>query len=104
MESNESIVVRDRIVLSRSTHKFSSDLRTMAPRKTIFATRFHCGTTVDEVKNYVSAKTNCNLPKDIQICKIRAKIRTFFKIIVPLENFQEIVNSKFWFVNFFTTK
>lgn len=59
------IVVPDGTVSSRSINE--PTLRTIAPRKTIFATRFLCDTTVEEVKNYITAKINSKMPENFKV-------------------------------------
>lgn len=72
------------------------ELRTIPPRKTVFATRFHYDTTVDEIKNFIKTKFNDKLPENVLIFKINSRNRASFKIIVPVELFDLIVNPIFW--------
>lgn len=71
-------------------------LRTIPPKKTIFATRFAQDTTAAEMKSFVMSKIqNVNL-EEILVYKMNSRYRASFKIIVPEDLFQQIVNPDFW--------
>ena len=72
------------------------ELRILPPRKTIFATRFYHDTTVDDIRNYMKVKFNNVIPDNVNIYKINARNRASFKIIVPVELFDQVVNTNFW--------
>ena len=75
----------------------SMELKTISPKKkTIFATRFAVDTNVEDMKFYILSKIkNCN-PDEILLFKINSRKRGSFKIIVPDNLFQQIVNPEFW--------
>lgn len=75
----------------------STVLKVVSPKKTIFAARFAPETTTDAVINYVKQKIGRDI--DILVFKFKyseQRSKSSFKIIVPEENFDTIVNPDFW--------
>lgn len=93
--SNPSLPPKINTLVQKSVER-NGELRTISPRKTIFATRFHYDTTVDEIKNFIKNKFNDEMPENLLVFKINTRNRASFKIIVPAELFDQIVNRTFW--------
>lgn len=72
------------------------ELRTIPPKKTIFATRFAQDTTTEEMKHHVLANIQNCVPDDIIVYKMNSRNRASFKIIVPEDLFPKIVDRAFW--------
>ena len=71
-------------------------LKIIAPRKTVFASRFSVDTTVNDVEFYIKTNLGIEDCNDVQIYKINARNRASFKIIVPESIFDSLVNPQFW--------
>lgn len=72
-------------------------LKIISPKKTIFAARFSSDTTTEAITQYIKHKVGFDI--DVTVFKFKySEIRTksSFKIIVPEENFDTIVNPEFW--------
>lgn len=72
-------------------------LKVITPKRTIFAARFASETTTDAVKGYINYKLGYEI--DITVFKFKyseQRSKSSFKIIVPAENFDTIVNPNFW--------
>lgn len=72
-------------------------LKVISPKKTIFAARFASETTTDAVVHYIKHKIGNDI--DVTVFKFKyteRRSKCSFKIIVPEENFQTIVNTDFW--------
>ena len=84
-----------------SAKNHPKELRTISPKKTVFATRFAVDTNAEDIKFYILSKTkNCN-SDEIILFKINSINRASFKLIVPDNLFQQIVNPEFWPKNAF---
>lgn len=90
--SNSTIMNHQNI----STISQQRELRTITPKKTIFATRFALDTKAEEMKFYILSKISNCCQDEIRVFKINSKNRASFKIIVPENLFQQIVNPEFW--------
>lgn len=71
-------------------------LRIIPPKKTIFATRFAYDTSAKDVEYYIQTKLSTDVSKDIQVYRINVRNRASFKIIVPEDLFDQIVDLSFW--------
>lgn len=72
-------------------------LKIISPKKTIFAARFASETTTDDVAEYIKQKLGYEI--DITVFKFKYsehRSKSSFKIIVPEDNFDTIVNNDFW--------
>lgn len=65
-------------------------------RKSIFATRFVFDTSVNDIEAYIKGNIAKELYNDIQIFKINSRNRASFKILVPVNIFEKIVDPGFW--------
>ena len=73
-----------------------NELRNIFPKTTKFAARFVVDTIAEDMKFYILSKIkNCN-PDEILLFKINSRNRTSFRIIIPENLFQQIVNPEFW--------
>ncbi|KNC33884.1 hypothetical protein FF38_14260 [Lucilia cuprina] len=70
-------------------------VKTIPPRKTIFATRFALDTTVNDVDYHIKSNLGMELYNDVQVFKINARNRASFKIIVPESIYDRLVHPKF---------
>ncbi|XP_058985094.1 uncharacterized protein LOC131805650 [Musca domestica] len=77
----------------------TDQLIVVAPRKTIFVSRLHPDTTVDNLRSYIETKIP-NLPdngiKILKFNKSQPRDISSFKIITPAKLFNLIVNRTFW--------
>ena len=77
----------------------TDQLIVVAPRKTIFVSRLHPDTTVDNLRTYIKTKIP-NLPdngiKIFKFNKSQPRDISSFKIITPAKLFNLIVNRTFW--------
>ncbi|XP_075150868.1 uncharacterized protein LOC142224977 [Haematobia irritans] len=72
-------------------------LRVLPPMKTIFAARFAPETTEDDIHFYIKSKLNANV--DIKVSKLQfveRRNKSSFKIFVPEDIFDTVVNPEFW--------
>lgn len=73
------------------------ELKVLAPMKTVFAARFAANTTVEDISHYI--KTRLKTDIDLKIYKFKYSVKrskSSFKIIVPVDNFNDVVNPAFW--------
>lgn len=71
-------------------------LKTIPPRKTIFASRFACDTTTEDISSFLQSKVDISTLDNISIYKMNSRNRASFKIIVPEYLFELIVNPGIW--------
>lgn len=72
-------------------------LKVVSKKKTIFAARFAAETTEDDVAYYVKNKLGANI--EVNVFKFKyfeKRSKSSFKVIVPEEVFETVVNPDFW--------
>lgn len=72
-------------------------LKVVSMKKTIFAARFAAETTEEDIDFYIKSKINADI--NINVFKFKytqQRSKSSFKIIVPEEVFETIVNADFW--------
>lgn len=79
-----------------STHATAPKSPHISPKKTIFVTRFAADTVAEDVVSYIESKITNDIVNDIKVYKMNTRNRVSFKVIVPNELFDTIVNREFW--------
>lgn len=72
-------------------------LKVVSSKKAIFAARFAAETTTDDVSYYIKSKLNSDI--DLTVIKFKyteVRSKASFKIVVPEDVFDTIVNPDFW--------
>lgn len=94
--SSSNIPTNLNVVNNPLTTVTPKPLKIIAPRKTIFASRFSVDTTINDVEFYIKTNLGIEDYNNVQIYKINARNRASFKIIVPESIFDRLVNPQFW--------
>lgn len=72
-------------------------LRVIPPPKEIFVSRFAFETTAEDIEYYIKSKFNSNVNISTQkFVYLKARAITSFKITVPVELFEQILDPSFW--------
>lgn len=77
----------------------SNELVVVAPRKSIFISRLHSNTTINNISNYLKSKVQNLGDNDCRIIKFNSSLPrdiSSFKIIVPHDMFDTLLNRSFW--------
>lgn len=75
----------------------NKELRVVPSQKTIFIARFAADTSTDDITDYI--RSNLKLSIDIKVFKFKyseQRSKASFKVIVPEDYFDAIVNPDFW--------
>ncbi|XP_058983424.1 uncharacterized protein LOC131804490 [Musca domestica] len=73
------------------------NLRVVLPKRTVFAARFAASTSEDDVLSFIKSKIN--IDDEIKVFKFKyaeKRSKASFKILVPEDIFEIIVNPSFW--------
>ena len=77
----------------------SSSLIVVPPRKSVFISRLHPSTTINNISDYVKSKIHNLEESDFKIFKFNsssARAISSFKLVVSKNIFDTIINSSFW--------